>query len=165
MKRLISLALILLPLNLWALDLWHWPEAAGKNSLFLTAQMPALSFTEGLSFEMPEFAADWLFPFPLPLSFGAFFKTPEPNLKSFGVRLGYHIDTGARNLDLYALYVFDFGFLRNDLLEEYGDETQEKRYYDFRAGVRRLFGKYICLVIETDFHLRGLQIGLSFKAN
>jgi hypothetical protein len=147
-----------------ALTLWRNPEAAEQYALFAEIRFAALSFTEGVVFPPAEISFG-LVPFPLPLSIGAYLKMPQPNLKSFGGRAAWHIDLRDPKTDLYVLYVFDLGFLRNALLEYYGDEAQPLRLYDFRAGVRRLFGGAVCLVIETGYKLQGLSVGLSVKLN
>jgi hypothetical protein len=146
-----------------ALDLWQYPECAEPFSLFLDIKAAGLSFDGGFHTFYPEFSADFLVPFIFPLSIGFFVKTPEPNLKSFGPRAAYHINLGDDKTDLYVLYVFDLGFIRNDLLEKYNDERQSIHYFDFRPGVRRLIGKYTVLVIESAFKFQGLTIGLSLK--
>jgi hypothetical protein len=88
---------------------------------------------------------------------------PDPNLKSFGFRAGYHINPGDEKTDLYVLYVLDLGFIRNGLLIEYNDTPAPRRYWDFRAGVRRLVGKYTALVIESAYKFQGITAGLSLK--
>jgi hypothetical protein len=168
MKKLKRLGLFLvffsLLIPLPALDLWRHPESAEKNALFVDVGFSSLSFSEGVLFGLPlEIRFDYLLPVPLPVSAGAFFKTPYPNLKSFGARVGYHLDIRDPKTDLYAVYVFDFGFIRNDLLKEYGDEEQPVHYYDFRIGVRRLFGSFFCAAVETDFKIFGLLLMLSIK--
>jgi hypothetical protein len=169
MKKLLFLTLapLFYSLPACALDLWRYPEPADKNALFLDASLAAVSFTDGFSYGTAtlEFRFDYIIPLFLPFSLGAYFRAPNPNLKSFGARVGYHFDIQDRQTDLYFLYVFDLGFLRNDLLLEYGDEEQEMRLYDFRAGARRLFGKYFCLSLETAFKLSGISIGVSLKLN
>jgi hypothetical protein len=164
MKARAALLLLLAASPLAALDLWRNPEAAERFALFAGTTLAGVSFSGGFSHGLRELSFDFV-PFRLPLSLGAYFKPPEPNLKIFGVRAAWHIDLRDPKTDLYFLYVFALGFLRNDLLEYYGDETQPLRLYDFRAGVRRLFGKLFCLVIETDYKLQGLNIGLSVKLN
>jgi hypothetical protein len=158
--RLLTALLLLAAAPLSALSLWRHPEAAERNALFLDTGLAEISFEDGFSFRVSEFSFDFL-----PLSVGAYFRLPEPNLKSFGIRAAYHIDTGDPKTDIYFLYVFDCGFMRNEDLAYYGDEAQPLRLYDFRAGVRRLFGKVFCLVIETGYKLSGLRIGLSVKLN
>jgi hypothetical protein len=162
--RLLPALLLLAAAPLSALSLWRHPEAAERNALFLNAGLAEISFADGFSFRGSEFSFDFL-PLFLPLSAGAYFRLPEPNLKSFGLRAAYHVDTGDPKTDLYFLYVFDCGFLRNEDLVYHGDEAQPLRFYDFRAGVRRLFGKVFCIVIETGYKLSGLRIGLSVKLN
>jgi hypothetical protein len=159
-----SLALVF-ALPLPAFDLRSHPEAAEKNSLFLDVHIAGLSFNDGFAAGLDTLLirCDYLLPVDLPFSFGAYFKAPNPNLKSFGFRLAYHIDIDNSKTGLYVLYAFDLGFLRNSLLEAYGDETQEVHYYDFRAGVRRLFGKYFCLSLETAYKLSGITVGISVK--
>jgi hypothetical protein len=158
------LFLCLLPAaGLAALDLWRHPQAAEKNAIFADA---GLSFPDGFTASPARlFRLDYLLPLLLPLSAGAYLQAPDPNLTSFGARLGWHIDIRDPAADLYFLYVFDLGFLRNDLLEEYGDEKQELRRYDFRAGLRYRFGRYIFLSLETSFKLFGFSAGLSLKIN
>jgi hypothetical protein len=93
---------------------------------------------------------------------GVFLKTPDPNLRHFGVRLGYHINLDEPNLDVYALYVFDLGFLRNDTLIEHNDEPVEMLLYDFRAGIRYRFATF-CIFIETGFKMQSINFGISLK--
>jgi len=157
---------ILLPLfitvvvNAYAVDFWQHPEAAEGGSLFASAHGAVISFNEGFSLA-PQASADVMLPFPL--SLGAFLKMPEPNLNSFGIRLAYHINLDRPNTDLYALYVFDFGFVRNDLLVEYNDQPVDIRYYDFRAGIRQRINQFLFIHLESDFKFQGFFIGLSMK--
>jgi hypothetical protein len=155
---------VLLP-SLGALDIWSHPEAAGKNSLFLDVHAAAVSFTGGfaLGLEALEFQLDYLPPLPLPFSFGLFLKTPAPNLKSFGTRIGYHLDVLDRKTDLYFFYRYDFGFIRNNLLVKYGDTGQPVYNYDFRFGLRRVFNRHLAIVLESGFKVSGFSFGASFK--
>jgi hypothetical protein len=148
-----------------AFDFWSYPEAADKHALFAGLLSPALSFQNGFALVPPVMRLDYMLPFGFPLSCGLFIASPAPNLKSFGVRAAYHLNIDSEYTDLFFLYVFDFGWIRNDLLIEYNDTPVEKRLYDFRAGVRRRIGKFICLSIETDFHLQGVLFGLEAKLN
>jgi hypothetical protein len=157
-----SIVLILSAAALPALDFWQNPEPAEPGTIFFDVRGASLRFKGGFSF-VPELGADFLLPVGFPLSAGAYFKMPEPNLKSFGVRAAYHINLGSDITDLYVLYVFDFGFIRNDLLVQYGDEKQEIHFWDFRVGVRRLFGKSIALILETDYKFQGITAGISLK--
>ncbi|MDR2489953.1 MAG: hypothetical protein LBD20_00955 [Spirochaetaceae bacterium] len=182
MKRpFYALLLLLPPAFLPALDLWQYPEAADKHAMFLSGYIAALSFSEGFVLGVPSgyeeapndsvfahapaFTFDYMLPFGLPLSLGLYMATPNPNLKHFGIRSAYHFDIEKEKIDLYFLYCFDFGWLRNDVLAEYGDTTVEMRFFDFRAGVRYLFGKFIALTIETGHYLKCISFGVSIKLN
>jgi len=150
--------------DLSALNLWRHPEIAEKNSLFADAGLSLFVFN-GLDFPiLPlELRLDYLLPLPLPFSAGIFLKTPHPNLKSFGTRAAYHIDLGDDKTDLYFVHVFDYGFIRNDLLIEHNDEPVDIHRYDFRAGVRRFFGPRMGIAVESDFKVGGIIVLLSAK--
>lgn len=166
MKKIL-LPLLLLAPSLQAGDLWLYPEAADKYAFFAGVFAPTLSFDDGFSFsvERPELLFDFVLPGGLPFSLGAFIQMPEPNLKNFGLRAAYHINVNDPKTDLFFLYVFDLGFIRNDLLLEYNDTPVDIRYYDFRAGFRRLFGSYIALSVETGHKLFDIRFGLAVKLN
>lgn len=149
--------------SLQAVDIWQYPEAAEQNAVFLDVRSPYISFTRGFEFLPPWFGVDYLLPIGLPFSLGVYFKTPSPNLKSFGARAGYHINLDDPKTDLYVLYVFDLGFLRNETLIQYNDEEQQRYFYDFRFGIRRLINKYLCLSLESDHKLNGFIFGISIK--
>lgn len=157
-------SLMLCTTGLSALDLWRHPEIAEKNSIFIDIGMAPFIFSD---FEFPilplEVRIDYLPPLPLPFSTGLFFKTPQPNLKTFGTRLAYHFDLRASKTDLFLAYVFDIGFIRNDLLEEYNDTPVAVHYYDFRVGVRHFFGPLIGVACESDFKVGGLILLVSVK--
>jgi hypothetical protein len=158
------LSLSLFAANARAFDL-H-PVVAEKNSVFLDLSFASVRFWTG--FEMPPFrlSADYLLPLPAPLAVGVFLTLPDPNLKSFGTRLTYHFNLAdAEKLDIYFIYNFDIGFVRNGLLLEYGDDAQDLHLYDFRAGLRYMFSGAFCFVIETGYKLKTLEIGLSIKSN
>jgi hypothetical protein len=166
MKTLFLIFLLVLPVFfLPALNLWRHPEAAEENAVFAGLTFAELASGTGFTGGKKSLRlyADWLLPVLLPLSAGAYLAAPDPNLKSFGLRLAWHIDIPDPRMDLYFLYVFDMGFLRNDILEEYGDEKQPFRKYDFRAGLRYGIGKYVFLCLETTHKLSGLAAGLSLK--
>ena len=147
-----------------AFDLWQHPEAAEQNSLFVGASAPVLLISDGFEFQLvPQFNLDYMLPTRLPFSLGAFLKTPSPNLNSFGLRAAYHINLDQERINLYFLYVFDFGFVRNDLLEQYGDERRPIRFFDFRAGVRWRLNRFLFIQVESDFQFRGFILGLSVK--
>lgn len=151
------------------MNIWRHSEIAGKNSVFFDVGMAPFVFEDFDPSEIQVLPADvrleYLPPLPLPFSLGVFFKTPHPNLKSFGLRAAYHFDLLDDVTDLYVAYSYDFGYFRNDLLVEYNDSPAEKQLYDFRAGVRRFFGQWFGLVIETGFHLESIIILLSIKIN
>jgi hypothetical protein len=164
--KIICCCLILFPpLSASAVDLWLYPEAADKNSFFAGVSSPAVSFTNGFAMLPPDITADYMTPFGLPFSFGLFMAAPNPNLKSFGLRAAYHIDFNNEFTDFFFLYVFDFGWIRNNLLIKYFDSPVDKRFFDFRAGVRRRFGKFTYINVETNYHLSGLSFGLALKLN
>lgn len=178
LKTAICGILLLLPAFAYSFDLWSYPEAAEENAIFLGGNIAALSFSEGFVIGVPvrgeesgvgawlnapEVIVDYMLPFGFPLSLGLYMAIPNPNLKHFGLRAAYHFDIHSKKLDIYFLYAFDFGFLRNDLLEEYNDTPVEMRYYDFRAGVRYIFAKYIALCIETGYKLECITFGIAVK--
>jgi hypothetical protein len=145
-------------------NLWRHPEIAGKNAIFADIAMAPLIFD---GFEFPilplEIRLDYMPPLPLPFSVGLFLKTPNPNLKSFGARLAYHFDINDSKTDLFFVYVFDFGFIRNDLLIEYNDDPVHVHYYDFRIGVRYFFDRFIGVAVESDFKAGGVIFMISVK--
>jgi len=148
------------------MNIWRHSEIAGKNSIFCDVGLAPLTFDD---LDFPILPADirieYLPPFPLPFSLGVFFKTPHPNFKSFGLRGAYHFDLLDDVTDLYFVYSFDFGYMRNDLLLEYNDTPVEKHLYDFRVGVRRFFGQWLGLVVETGFKFESVIFLLSIKIN
>lgn len=152
--------------SLELVNLWRHPEIADKNSVFVDIGAAPLMF-ENLEFNVlpVEIRVDYLPPLPLPFFFGAFFKTPYPNLRSFGLRAGFHFDLYDPLTDLYFVYSFDFGFLRNDILEEYNDAPADVNYYDFRLGIRRFFGSWFGVAVETGFKFESVVLMLSLKIN
>ena len=147
------------------LNVWRHSEIAEKNSVFCDIAL-APFFFDGfqLNFLPIELRIEYLPPMPLPFSVGLFFKTPNPNLKSFGVRAAYHFDVFDPCTDLYVAYSHDFGYLRNDLLKQYNDAPVDCFYYDFRVGLRRFFG-WLGLSLETGFHFESVILMLSIKIN
>ena len=147
-----------------AFDLWQHPEVAERNSLFVAVAGAELAIVDGVAFNLaPRFNFDYMLPVRFPFSLGAFVRVPEPNLNSFGARLGYHINLDSHRTNLYFMYVFDFGFIRNELLELYGDEPVPMRRFDFRAGVRHRIGHFLFVQIEADFQFRGIVAGLALR--
>ena len=145
--------------------IFRHPESAEQHTVFFDAVFVSLSFERGFYSGLSTFAcrADYMLPFRLPFSLGLYADFPDPNLKRFGARLGYHIDINDPKTDLYLLYVFALGFTRNTVLAEYGDETQEMRLYDFRAGIRRSLTRHTCLVLETGYKFQELIFGITVK--
>lgn len=152
------------------LNIYRHPEIAEKNSIFIdigiNLDFDALDKWD-IKFQPIEFRIDYMIPFPLPIFFGIFMKTPNPNLNSFGYRVGYHFDLNNPSTDFYFFYTYDFGYLRNDLLIEYNDEPVEKFLYDFRFGIRKFFGRnaLVGLCLETGFQLKSIVILISVKVN
>jgi len=147
------------------INIWRHSEIAGKNSVFCDIAASPFLFDEFSSDIIPvELRLEYFPPLPLPFAVGIFFKTPNPNLRSFGLRASYHFDVFDSFTDLYFVYSYDFGYLRNDLLIEYGDVPADILYYDFRVGLRRFFG-WFGLSLETGFHFESLIIMLSIKIN
>jgi hypothetical protein len=151
-----------LPALSFAIDFWQFPESADKNSVFVDVRFGGLYFEEKPNFFPPIVNVDYMLWGGLPFSVGAYIAAPEPNLKSFGTRLGYHVNFDSAKFDFYFLYVFDFGWTLNKQLKAHGDKTQEMHFYDFRAGIRKMFSIF-ALQLETDFKLRGIHAGVSIK--
>lgn len=169
-KFLFFFSLLLVPASmLSALDVisfWRHSVIAGKNAVFADVGIAPLMFVNSEFSVLPlEIRVDYLPPLPLPFSVGVFFKTPFPNLKSFGLRLGYHFDLYDTLTDLYFLYSFDFGFVRNDILKAYNDTPVAVNYYDFRLGIRRFFSSWFGVAVETGFKFESIFILLSLKIN
>ena len=147
------------------INVWRHSEIAGRNSVFCDIAVAPLMFSD-LEFNFIPFdiRVEYFPPLPLPFAFGIFFKTPNPNLKSFGLRAAYHLDVFDPHTDLYFAYSHDFGYLRNALLLEYNDTPVDPYFFDFRVGVRRFFGFY-GISLESGFHFESLIIMLSIKIN
>jgi len=165
---LYSLFTLSLP-ALEVMNIWRHSEIANKNSVFCDIGMAPFVF-EGFDLSdisvLPvDIRLEYFPPIPLPFSLGFFFKTPYPNLKSFGLRGAYHFDLLDDVTDFYIVYSHDFGFLRNDLLIEYGDSPVDEYLFDFRIGFRRFFGQWFGLAVETGFHFESVIVLLSIKIN
>jgi hypothetical protein len=175
MKKILILTffLLLTPLSappslnaLEVMNVWRHSQIAGKNSVFADIALPPFAFRDfEFGFLPLDVRIECLPPLPLPFSLGVFFATPDPNFKSFGLRLAYHFDLLDSLTDFYVLYSFDFGFLRNGILEKYNDAPVEIRRYDFRIGVRRFFGTWFGLAAETGFKFESVILMLSIKIN
>jgi len=152
-------------LSAFNLNLWRHPEIAEKNSVLCDVGF-TLEFADFEFNFLPLYIKiDYMLPVLLPVSVGVFFITPDPNLKHFGLRVGYHFDINDPYTDIYLLYTFNFGFLRNDTLLEYNDTPVPLNFFDFRFGVRRFFGSFFGLGIETGFKLEFITISISIKIN
>jgi len=145
---------------------WRHPEIADKNTIFFDLAFAPIVFDDvQLAFIPFDLRLEYFPPLPLPVAVGIFMKTPNPNLKSFGIRASYHFDVLDRSTDLYIVYSYDLGWLRNDLLIAYNDTPVENYFYDFRLGVRHFFGSLIGLSLETGFHFESIIIMVSIKIN
>jgi len=151
--------------SVYDVKLWRHSEVAGKHAVFVDASAVTLTFKNfDWAFLPVDIRLEYVLPAPLPFFVGLFFKTPYPNFKNFGVRFGYHVDLNNPRFDLYFVYSFDFGFLRNNTLEEYNDTPVPLYFYDFRAGIRYFFG-FIGIGIETGFKFESIIFFVSIKIN
>jgi hypothetical protein len=143
------------------------PDTAGNNAVFFNTSIAAFRTAGEWEVTVPKFkfSLDYVFPWLLPFFAGFYMEAPDPNLTSFGTRIGYHLDMEIDNLDIYIMYCFDFGFTRWRRLRAYGAAAPEVRYFDFRAGLRYVFGKLFGLYIESDYKLDALILGLTIKLN
>jgi len=150
-------------------NFWRHPEIADKNSVFIDLGLPIRFDYFSNNFKNFNFILDirveYVPPLPLPFSFGIFIQTPNPNFKSFGLRLAYHFDLFDHLTDFYFVYSFDFGFLLNDVLIQYNDTPVPLHFYDFRFGIRRFFGSWFGVAIETGFKFESLILMVSIKAH
>jgi hypothetical protein len=144
--------------------MWH-SEIAGKNTVFLDVGIPFHFDDFGFNPLPLEIRIDYMLPFTVPLSAGIYLSTPYPNLKTFGVRTAYHFNINNPNTDIYIVYCFNFGFLRNNTLMRYNDTPVDVRYFDFRAGVRYFFGKLgsFGLAVETGFKFQSVIALITIK--
>jgi len=147
------------------ISLWRHPEIAEKNSVFVDAGLPVFFFPLSAQPLPLNIRFDYLPPLPLPLSAGIFFDTPYPNLKSFGFRLGYHINIFDPNTDLFFKYSFNCGFILKKVLYKYNDEPPPLRFYDFGFGLRHFFSPLVGIALESGFKLESVFVSLSFKLN
>jgi len=152
------------PVSAFDLHPFRHSEIADKNSIFFDVGPAPFMFKKFEFNAFPlEIRAEYLPPLPLPFSFGFFFKTPNPNLRSFGPRLAYHLDLNDPFTDLYIVYSFDYGFIRNPILEKYHDVPADIHFFDFRAGIRRFFGQWFGLTVESGFKFESIIFLLSCK--
>lgn len=151
----------------YSINLWRNPKAAERHSVFIDVAFSQIHFSKGFHIGLPlEIRADYVLPIPLPISLGMYFESPNPNLKHFGLRASYHFDLFEdEKTDLYFSYVYDFGFIRKKKLLAHNDTVPEKIWYDFRFGVRYLFGNYFCLTLETGYKIWALLFMASIKVH
>jgi len=160
---------ILISANLYSfdfLDIFLHSEIASKNSIFADVGLAPFVFKDMEFNVLPlDIRLEYMLPIPLPVSFGLFMKTPDPNFKSFGTRIGYHFNLSSldRFSDIYVVYSFDFGFLRKDILEKHDDTPVPIHWYDFRFGARHFFRSRYGVAVESDFKFKSLVFLVSIK--
>jgi len=165
--RKAALLCLIISADGYGLSLYEHSDTAGKHALLFNIGI--FNYEIGGEFSIPyiQMKADYVLPV-FPVSLGAYMRVPDgdnPNLKNFGLRAGYHPDIGVKRLDLYVFYNFDFGFLRNGALREYGDDEQPVRWYDIRAGVRFIYGAFAGLYFETGYKVLSFDAGIVIKIN
>jgi hypothetical protein len=156
-KLLFTFSFILFIGSLQALDFWQYPEMADRESFFAGAFAVTFSpsYDNYFEFRKPEIYADYLLGIGIPVSIGISARAFESGYFAIGFRPGYHINLGLEKYDLYLLYTFDLLFQGEYTYLEYGG----------RAGIRRLFGRFFCLHIETGHKFETVNIGVSIKLN
>jgi hypothetical protein len=158
LKIIFLTAFIFISANLPAFDfltIFLHSEIAEKNSVFADVGLAPFVFKDMEFNILPlDVRAEYMPPLPLPFSFGLFLKTPYPNFKSFGTRIGYHFNFLIPSTDFYVVYSYDFGFLRRRILEKYHDTSIPVHFYDFRFGVRYLFKSRFGFAVETGFKFK-----------
>jgi hypothetical protein len=158
-------AFLFLPAALNAFDLWRRPEIADAHAVFADVGIPFMFDNFEINLLPINIRVDYMPPLPLPLSVGVFFDTPYQNLKSFGIRVGYHIDTRSPRTDIYLLYSFNTGFILTGVLDHYNDTPAPTHFFDFRAGFRYFFTSWLGLSVETGFKLQSVVVSFSIKIN
>jgi len=161
-KLFIFTFLILLAVNGFSIDIWQHPEMAEKNTIFAGGFAAVFSFSYTsfgdyrFGFSSPKIFLDLMLPLPLPFSLGFSTGLLESGKFGAGARLGYHINFNDPNLDVYALYQVQLEFIENI--------SAELEWFP-AIGVRRKFGDFFCLNLETGFAGKSLLIGFSIKLN
>jgi len=166
-KIILLTSFILVCTNLYSFDfmsIFMHSEVAGKNSFFADVGLAPFVFKE-LEFNvLPlDLRLEYMPPVPLPFSLGLWMKTPNPNLKSFGARIGYHFNLFDPLTDVFIVYSYDFGFLRKDILEKHNDTSVPVHWFDFRFGARHFFRSRYGVSIETDFKFQAIVFLVSIK--
>jgi hypothetical protein len=167
LKIIFLTSFIFISANLFSFDfltVFRHSEIAGKNSIFADIGLAPFVFKEMEFNILPlDLRLEYMLPVPLPVSFGLFMKTPNPNFKSFGARIGYHFNLFDRLTDIYVVYSYDFGFLRKDILEKHNDTSVPVHWYDFRFGARHLFRSHYGVAVETGFKFQDVVLLVSIK--
>jgi len=127
-------------------------EGNAASFAYSYTQLGAFKF----GFSAPEIFLDFMLPLPLPFSFGLSAGLLEPGVFGGGARLGYHINFNDPNLDVYALY---------ELKLEFVEDVSASLEWFPALGVRRRFGGFFCVNLETGSMGKSLLIGLSIKLN
>ena len=141
--------------SVYTLDLWQYPEMADKHSLFAGAFPVKFTMSDYFDIGHPEFFFDYVLPIGFPFSVGLFVNPLGSGAHSYGIRIGYHINFNDDKLDLYLAYTTCLIFEGENIWLEYGG----------RIGIRRMFGSYFCINIETGFKLQFVYIGVAIKLN
>jgi hypothetical protein len=143
-------------------DLWQNPEMAERDTVFVGGFAASFSYSYTqlgafkFGFSAPEIFFDLMLPLPLPFSLGVSAGLMEPGVLGGGARLGYHVNVGDPNLDVYALYELKLKFVE--------DVSAEIEWFP-AIGARRKFGSFFCVNLETGSMGKALLIGFSVKLN
>jgi len=155
------LLLIVLSVSVNAFDVWQYPEAADRNSVFVGVFAAFFAYelsdppSTEFSFDWPEFYIDFILPVGLPFSFGASLDSLRTDMYGIGLRPGYHVNFDVPNLDVYAMYTTNFEISKQRMVV----------YHGVRLGLRYTFFDFLCLTVESGYNFSSLIFGLSFKLN
>ena len=147
--------------NVHAIDFWQYPEMADKNALFVGIFPVQFTFTDYFTVRQPEFYVDYLLPVGVPVSLGASINPIDPDVYSFGGRLGYHINFNDEKFDVYVLYQVEILYLIDVLTHDKYVVVE----FGGRFGIRRRFGEFLCFTFESGFKFRYFNIGIAIKCN
>lgn len=164
---IVFLLLFFVSAGLFALDLpWRHPEIADKNSMFIDIGLPPVFYADpGFSLIPLELRLDYMLPLVLPLSLGIFAHTPNPNFKSFGFRVAYHIDVKVPGFDLYFAHATNLGWVMSGWLDFLNDEAPPFKLFDWRLGFRYIFSSFIGICLESDLRFNAIMFFLTLKIN
>lgn len=160
-KQIISGAFILLlglP-SLQAFDIWQYPLAADRDSIFAGVFAARFSFDfsdpskSEFAFDHPKVYLDYVLPVGLPFSFGIATDSLRTDQYGLGFRLGYHVNFDVPDLNAYVLYSLDYDISRTRITIDHGP----------RIGMRYTLFNLVCLNIETGYRLQSLIFGLALK--